>query len=165
VTISKTFVTAFGVGLAVIALAVAGIFIMQRGAHLQLPGKVLKVRTVPLDENSTLVAVDFRVTDPSDYPFQVHSVTVVLEDAAGNGSEGQTVSEMDTRRVFAGLPLLGQQYNDVLKERDRIGAHATADRMVMVRFELPESKLVARRRFLVRIEEVDGVVSEVAETK
>ena len=163
--ISKTLATAFGVGLAVIALAVAGIFYVQRGAHLELNGKVLKVRTVPLDENSSLAAIDFRVSDPSDYPFQVRSVTVILEDSSGNGAEGQTASEMDTRRVFAGIPLLGQQYNDVLKERDRVGAHASADRMVMARFEVPESKLEGRRRFLLRIEEVDGLVSEIKETR
>lgn len=157
--------TAFGVGIAVIALAVAGIFYIQRGAHLALPGKVLKVRTVPLDDNSSLAVIDFRVTNSSDYPFQVHSVTVVLEDAAGNGTEGQTASEMDVRRVFAGMPLLGKQYNEVLKERDRIGPHSTADRVVMARLEVPEQKLAARRRFLVRIEEVDGAVSEFGETK
>lgn len=164
-TISRTLVTAFGVGLAVIALAVAGVFYMQRGAHLELPGKILKVRTVPLDDNSSLAVIDFRVSDPSDYPFQVHSVTVILEDPSGNGAEGQTTSEMDTKRVFAGMPVIGQQYNDVLKERDRIGAHATADRMVMARFEVPEAKLAGRRRFLLKIEEVDGVTSEITEAK
>ena len=164
-TVSRTLATAFGIGLVAIALAVAGVFYMQRGAHLELPGKVLKVRTVPLDDNSSLAVIDFRVTDPSDYPFQVHNVTVTLEDPAGNGSEGQTTSEMDAKRVFAGMPLLGQQYNDVLKDRDRIGAHASADRMVMARFEVPEAKLAGRRRFLIRIEEVDGVTSEIAESR
>lgn len=163
--ITRTLATAFGVGLAVIALAVAGVFYLQRGAHLELTGKVLKVRTLALDDNSSLAAVDFRVTDPSDYPFQVHSVTVILEDKSGNSTEGQTVSEMDTHRVFASLPLLGEQYNDVLKERDRVGPHATADRMVMARFELPESKIGQRGRILVRIEEVDGAVAEISEPK
>ena len=41
----NTFAIAFGIGLAVIALAVGGIFFMQRGDKIELPGKILKVRT------------------------------------------------------------------------------------------------------------------------
>jgi hypothetical protein len=37
--------------------------------------------------------------------------------------------------------------------------------MVAARFEVPESKLVARKRFIVKVEEVDGMVSEIAEDK
>jgi hypothetical protein len=37
--------------------------------------------------------------------------------------------------------------------------------MVAVRFEVPESKLEARKRLLVRIEEVDGKVFDLSETK
>ena len=46
----KSFAAAFGVGLAIIALAVGGIFLMQRNDRIDLPGKILKVRTAPLDE-------------------------------------------------------------------------------------------------------------------
>ena len=44
------FAAAFAIGIAVIAVAVAVIFYMQRGARVGLTGKVLKVRTAPLDE-------------------------------------------------------------------------------------------------------------------
>ena len=43
----NNFLAAFGVGLAIIALAVGGIFLMQRGDRIELPGKILKVRTAP----------------------------------------------------------------------------------------------------------------------
>jgi hypothetical protein len=42
--------------------------------------------------------------------------------------------------------------------RDSIPPHNSWDRMVAARFEVPESKLEARKRLLVRIEEVDGKV-------
>jgi hypothetical protein len=163
--ISKTLAITFAIGIAVIAVAVGGIFYMQRGAHMVLPGKVLKVRTAPLDENSSIAVLDFRVTNPADYTFMAKAVTVVLEDAAGSQTEGVTSSEMDAERVLAGIPLLGQQYNQSLKERDKIMPHATRDFMVAARFEVPEAKLEARKRFLVRILEVDGVVSEFVEQK
>jgi len=144
-------------------VAVGSVFYMQRGAHLTLPGKVLKVRTAPLDDNSSIAVIDFRVTNPSDYNFMTKSVTIVLEDPSGNQTEGQTSSEMDAQRLFAGLPILGEKFNESLKQRDKVAPHSTIDRMVAARFEVPESKLAARKRFLVRVEEVDGMVSEFAD--
>ncbi len=47
--------------------------------------------------------------------------------------------------------------------RDKLPPHTSWDRMVAARFEVPESKLQARKRFLVRIEEVDGPVTEISE--
>ena len=79
----NNFLAAFGVGLAIIALAVGGIFLMQRGDRIELPGKILKVRTAPLDENSSIAVIDFRMTNPSDILFEVRTVTVELEDKSG----------------------------------------------------------------------------------
>ena len=163
--ISKTLAITFAIGIVVIALAITGVFYMQRGAHMVLPGKVLKVRTAPLDDNSSIAVIDFRVTNPADYAFMAKSVTAVLEEPSGNQIEGETSSEVDAQRLFAGIPLLGEKYNNSFKERDRIPPHSSRDFMVASRFEVPESKLAARKRFLVRIEEVDGVVSEIPEKK
>lgn len=156
---------AFAIGIAVIAVAVGSVFYMQRGAHMTLPGKVLKVRTAPLADNSSVAVVDYRITNPSDYNFMAKSVTLVLVDAGGNQVEGQTASELDAQRLFSGVPLLGQKYNDSLKERDKIAPHTTVDRMAAARFEVPEAALQARKRFLIRIEEVDGMVSEFSDQK
>jgi hypothetical protein len=131
---------------------------INRGAYIDLPGKILKVRTAPLDEASAIAVLDFRVTNPADYPFVIRKVTVALQDAAGNEAEGQTVSEVDARQLFQVIPLLGQKYNDTLLMRDSIPPHASWDRMVAARFEVPESTLAARKRLVVRIEEVDGKV-------
>ena len=35
--------------------------------------------------------------------------------------------------------------------------------MVAARFDAPEARIEARKRFLVRIEEVDGAISEISE--
>jgi hypothetical protein len=138
---------------------------VQRGAHLALPGKVLKVRIAPLDDNSSVAVVDFRVTNPSDYKFMAKSVTLALDDGSSLQMEGQTAPEMDAKRLFSGIPLLGEKYNESLKERDTVPPHGTLDRMVAARFEVPESKLAARKKFIVRVQEVDGMVSEFGEEK
>ncbi len=157
------FPPAMAIGVALVAIAVAGILYMQRGARVGLAGSILKVRTAPLDDYSSVAVIDFRFSNPSNVRFVVRTVTVLMEDAAGNQYTGQTVSEMDAKRLFEGLPLLGQKYNSTLVMRDSIPSHASEDRMVAARFEGPESKLESRKRFIVRIEDVDGPVTELSE--
>ena len=128
-----------------------------------LVGNIGKIRTVPLEDNSSVVVLDFHIQNPGNVLFAVRSVTVLLEEKDGKQYEGRTVSEMDAKRLFEGLPLLGQKFSDTLVERDRIPGHTAQDRMVAARFEAPESRLEARKRFLIRIEEVDGFVSELSE--
>jgi hypothetical protein len=157
------FVAAFAIGLACIAVAVGVVVYMQRGARVGLTGKVLKLRTAPLDEKSSIVVLDFRFNNPSSYPFVVRTVMVVLEDKDGKSYEGDTVSEVDAKRLFEGLPLLGPKFNDTLVMRDRIAPETSQDRMVAARFDAPETRLAARKRFVIRIEEVDGQITEISE--
>ncbi len=160
---SRTLAISLAIGLAVIALAVAGVFYIQRGSHIDLHGRFLKVRTAPLDEHSSAVVIDYRIENPSDFKFMAQSVTVIMEDKNGNGTEGQTASEPDARQLFANVPLLGEKYNESFKARDFVAPHSSADRMVAARFEVPDSQLPARKRFVIHIEEVDGAVVEFAE--
>jgi len=159
----KTFLAAFGIGLAIIALAVGGIFVMQRGDRIELPGKILKVRTAELDNDSSIAVIDFRITNPSDVQFEVRTVTVEMEDNQGKSYLGQSVSEMDAVRLFEGLPVLGQKYNKTLLMRERLGSRGSADRMVAVRFQAPLAMIDGRKRFIVHIEEVDGKSFEYSE--
>lgn len=160
---SKNFAIAFGIGLVCIAIAVGAIFYMQRGAHVDVHGKFLKVRTAPLDDNNSIVVIDFRIENPSDYGFKVRTVTVVLEDPSGNQTEGQTASDSAAKQALDGIPVLGPKYNDSLIMNDMIPPKNTWDRMIASRFEMPESKLQSRKRFIVKIEEVDGKISEISE--
>jgi hypothetical protein len=160
---SKNFAIAFAVGIGVIAVIVGGVLFMQRGARVGVAGNMLKVRTAPLDENSSVVVIDFRFRNPGEVRFVVRDVKVVMEDSAGNQFEGRTVSEPDAKALFAGMPLLGQKFNTTLVTRDVVAAHEAEDRMVAARFEAPESIIEKRKRFLVRIEDVDGPVSEISE--
>jgi len=163
--LNRTFLTALGVGLVVVAIAVAWMFYMQRGAHIEPAGKILKVRTLALDENSSVAIVDFRVTNSADYAVVVREVDVTLDAPNGSAVEGQTVPEMDAKRLFQYYPILGQKYNDSLIVRDRINPHATLDRMVAVRFDMPLAQLDARKRLRLRVVDVDGPSGELIETR
>ena len=150
-------------GLVLVAAAVAWMFYIQRGAHMELEGAILKVRTLATDENSSVAIIDFRVTNVADYVWMVRSVSVSLTEGQGYLVEGSTISDVDAARLFDYYPLLGQKYNNSLIPRMRIQPHQTLDRMIGVRFEVPEAQLQARKALTIRVEEVDGGLSEIVE--
>ena len=159
----STFAIAFVVALGAIALAVAGIFYMQRGAQIALPGRILKIRTVPIDDTHSVAVAAFRVHNASDYPFMVRTVTLILEDADGSQHPGLTSSEIDAQRFFDGTPALGPKYSKGWIARATVSGRAMEDHMVLASFEFPEARLQARKLFLVRIEEIDGKIFELSE--
>jgi hypothetical protein len=163
--VSKNILLASLAGIAALVIVVAIVLHAQRGAHIELTGKILKVRTAPIDENSSVAAVDFRVTDAADYSFMVKSVTLSIVDANGKEIEGQTVSEPDAKRIFDALPLLGPKYNSSLIIGEKIPPRQTIDRMTSARFEVPDSVLEARRNLMMRIDEVDGRATAVIVVK
>ncbi len=154
-----------GIGIVAVIVGILAIFYVQRGAHVELKGSVQKVRTLALDENSSAALIDFRVLNPSDYPFIVRKADVSMIEPGGNALEGLVIAEVDARRLFEYFPVLGQKYNDSLVIRTKVGPRQTIDRMLAVRFEVPESKLQARQRLVIRIEEIDGPVSEIVEVQ
>ena len=161
----KKFLTPLGIGLGIVAIGIAGMFYMQRGSHVELKGSVLKVRTAALDEDSSVAVIDFRFVNPSNYPFVVRTVDVTMEEKNGNVVKSEPVSEADAKQLFQAIPLLGQKFNDSLLMRDKIPAKQAEDRMIAARFSMPAEKLEQRKGFRIRIEDVDGPVSELAENR
>src|SRR5262252_1147563 len=91
---------AFAIGLAAIAIIVGAIFFIQRNDKIDLPGKILKVRTTELDKDSSVAVIDFRVTNPSDVLFEVRTVSVDMEDANGKHYAGQVSSDTDAASLM-----------------------------------------------------------------
>jgi hypothetical protein len=160
--LNKQFLWTFGIGLGVIVIAVAVIFVIQRGAHVELKGAILKVRTMGMDDNSSLAVVDFRFANPSDVPFVVRTVDVSAT-VDGQNYTSTPVPEVDAKRIFEYYPILGPKYNTSLISRDKIPGRTSQDRMIVARFEIPVAKLDARSNLKIRIEDVDGPVSELVE--
>ncbi len=150
---------ALGIGLGLVASGLGLYLYAQKDAHLELKGSILKVRTQATDAIGCVAILDFRVTNPSDYPWIVKSVEVSADIAEGT-IDAATAAESDARRVFEIYPVLGQRFNDAIKQKDRIGPHETVDRMVAVRFEAPESRITERTKITLKIVELDGAVAE-----
>ena len=99
---SKQFWAFLGVGLVVVAIAVSAIWSGTKSAHLELTGKILKVRSIPLEGGSSLVVVDFRVTNPSGIPFETQNVSLSMERYKEETLEGTEVAKPDAGHHVSG---------------------------------------------------------------
>ncbi|HEY7336114.1 MAG TPA: hypothetical protein VH639_14590 [Bryobacteraceae bacterium] len=162
---SKQFWIFLAVGVAVVAIALSVVWFGTASSHLELNGKILKVRTLALGQNASLVAVDFRVTNPSGVPFVVSDVTLKLVPATGPEIDGAPASRTDIDSVFQDEKLIGPRFNDVLTLQDKIPPNKTLDRMTAARFEIPESQIDQRKSLSLRLQDLDGTVVELKEEK
>jgi hypothetical protein len=156
---SKPFLIAFGAAVAVIAVLLGIGFHTTKGNHLAPTGSIGKVRTMKIADDITLMVVDFNVTNDSDRDMVVRTVDGTI-DTSGGAEQSSVVSAADAVEAFRDYPLLGEQYNPVMKERDVVPPHKTLDRMVCLRFDIPFDKVEARKGFTLHIEDVTGPVLE-----
>jgi hypothetical protein len=158
--VNKRLLIFFGVGLVAVLIAVVVILTTNKGAHLQLQGKILKVRTGALGEGNSIAVMDFRVENPSDKPFVVRIVEITLEKKDGAMEEGVTVSKSDLKQLFQYNRFLGDKYNDGLGLQDAIAPHSTVDRMVAAHFEVSNEDLEKAKAVHLSIQDVDGPLWE-----
>jgi len=163
--LNRQFLTFVGIGLLVVAVALAITLWGTKGAHLELQGKILKVRTLPTDEKNSIVVVDFRVTNESKQNFIVQDATVVITTADGKPLECDPIARQDVNRVMEYYKVLGPKYNETLIQRDKVAGGATMDRMVAASVPLTEEELGKRKALAVRLHDVDGPTFELTEGK
>ena len=157
---SKAFLITFGAAIAVIGVLIWVGFANTEGNHLAPTGSIGKVRTVKATDEVTFMVVDFKVKNDSDRDMIVRSVESAIDTADGGTVTGGGVAGADIKSAFRNYPLLGDQYNPILKERDTIPAHQQVDRMVGIRFDAPFDKVESRTRVILRLEDVTGPVVE-----
>jgi len=153
---SKQLLIFFGIGVVAVGIAVFLVVSGNEGSHLQLQGKILKVRTGALGDGNSIAVLDFRVENPSDVPFVVGNVVVSLEKKSGDPVEGINVSKSDLKQLFEYNRYLGDQYNDGLAMRDTIAPHQMVDRMVAAHFEVSNQALDSAKAVHLSLHDVDG---------
>src|SRR5579871_1486468 len=142
-SVSKTFWIFFAIAIVAAAIVAGMIWEGTKGAHLELDGKILHVRTLALNPKATIVIVDFRETNPSDVKFMVKDVQMTLEGV--DTDPGQIVPKADLATLFEYEKLLGPKFNDALSPGDTVAPHQTLDRMVGARFEVSEAVVQSRK--------------------
>lgn len=153
---SKQLLIFFAIGVLAVGAAVFFTVSGNKGSHLQLQGKILKVRTGALGEGNSIAVLDFRVENPSDIPFVVGNVELSLEKKNGEMMDGVTTSKGDLKQLFQYNKFLGDQYNDGLGLRDTIAPHTMVDRMVASHFEVSAQDLDASKAVHLTLRDVDG---------
>jgi hypothetical protein len=160
---NQRFAVGFGIGVVVLALGVYWGVLDSKGNHLDPTGKIGKVRTLKMDENATIVVVDFKVRNDADVAMTVRDIAVSMAIPGVGQGDGRMIAAPDLEKVFRNYPELGERYNPPLKVRDPIAGHAAIDRMVGIQFDLPEQAVASRSDLTVRIEDISGVVLELHE--
>jgi hypothetical protein len=162
--VSKQFLIFFGVGVVAIAIALVAIFAGTKGSHLELKGKIMKIRTGALSDQDSIAVLDFRVENPSDVPFVVRQVEVSLDEKDGSMAEGANIAKDDLKGLFQYNRFLGDQLNDALTIKDTIPPHTTVDRMVASRFDVTNRDLEASKAIHLSIQDVDGPLFETTQS-
>lgn len=159
---SKAFGITFGAAVAVIGILIWIGFAKTAGNHLAPTGKIGKIRTVKASDDLTYMVIDFSAKNDSDVDMTVHSVEGEVDTADGEMVMASPVAVADVKAAFQSYPLLGQQFNPVLKDRDKIPAHQSVDRMVGLRIDAPIEKVEGRKRVTLRVEDITGPVLELS---
>jgi len=162
---AKRVILMAGVAVALLAIGIAIALRANRPSHIEITGRIQKVRTQALDENGTAVFIDLRMTNPSKHNFIVRDVLVTLDTAKGDTVTGATAADADVDRLFEFFPAAGPRYNPTFKTGDRVGPGESFDRMVTARIDLPEADVRRRRGLTVRFTDVDAIRSEIAESE
>ncbi len=153
---SKPFAIAFGVAAIIIIALVWTGFEKTAGNHLVPAGSIGKIRTVGTSDDTTLMVIDFNLKNDSDRNMVVRSITGTVTTADGAALVGDLVAAADLGIVFQQYPLLGQQYNPVLKVRDVIAPHQLVDRMVAINLHASSAKIDQRKQVTLEIEDITG---------
>ena len=156
----KNFGRIFGAGLVVVALIVGFVFFAKRGDHLQPKGSIVKVRSIDLDEETSLLVLDVRLVNDSTVTMTTSAIDISVELADGSSVVGMILGKADLKGTFKYFPLLGEQFNETLALRDEIPAKSKVDRMIAASFNVPLAKFDARKRITVKISDASGTAAE-----
>jgi hypothetical protein len=135
------------------------IFLRQSGAHLDPKGSILKVRTVKLDDTNSAAVIELRLTNDADYPLVARTIEASAVAKSGE-APGNVVAEVDVKDLYKNFPALGEQFNPVMKARDKVPPRSTIDREVCATFGIPVEELDQRKDLVVRIQDISGPTLE-----
>jgi hypothetical protein len=158
---SKGFGIGFAITLVVIAVIVWRIADATKGNHLEPKTKVGKLRIQKVDENESIAILDFSVDNDSDRKLVVRTVEGFLNSPDGSVTDGSIVAARDLENIFKNYPQLGDEYNPPFKAWDEVKPHERLDRMIGVRFDVPDEKLARRKSIDLRLEDLSGIVVDV----
>jgi hypothetical protein len=153
------------IALAVVSAIVGGILFSTRHNKVEVTADILKVRSHQIDPASTIVAIDFRLDNPSTQQFVVRDVEVFLDTKDGKSLPGDIFAEVDAQRMFDYFKVLGAKHNTTLIRREKLNSGQSIDRMIAARFDASDAIVQDRKAVRLIIHDIDGPKSEVVEVR
>jgi hypothetical protein len=160
---SRGFMVALGIGMIVAGAFVVLVLYQQKGARLVLAGEITNVRTLGMDEKSSVALVDFKLTNQSQFPFVVGSTAMSMVDGNGETRDGSMVSDGHTKDLFEAFPVLGKKIGGGLATREKMAPGEARAVTLAARFEIPKGDADARKSIKVTVTEIDGTVTELSQ--
>ena len=129
------------------------------GEQARLEGKITDVRTLSVDDEASVLLVNFEAENITNLPFVAHERWLEVVDAEGDQFKGRTVNGVDLKDLFQYFSAeLGGMKDAPLVAQTRIEPGEKHRGLLAARFEMSKADLDARREIILRI--VDGVRRE-----
>lgn len=152
---SKTFPIFFGVAVAILALGAWLGWFGTSDSRLTMTGEILKVRSVEMTPETTLVIADFRMKNESNIVFNLRDAVLLWTDAQGKEHECDHVAGSDLQRILPHMPQVGPAFNKPFVIGDKVEAKAMMDRMTSGVAQASEAEFAKRQNVRLRITDID----------
>ena len=152
-------------GLLGAALVAGGIYFYNEGATPTLDGEITEVRTLAMDEASSVAIVNFRGVNTSDRTIFIHQRELTMTDENGAAHIGLPVQVVDIKSLFQYFPILGGMKDEPLLPRTEIEPGAELRGLVAARFNLPKHELDARKSLVLKLYNDQKRYTELAEIR
>jgi hypothetical protein len=141
-------------------LIAGGLLFFNRDTAPRLDGQITQVRTLGMDQNSSVAIVNFDAVNGSNNRLIIARRDLLVVDKAGAEHAGSTISVSDLQYLFQLYPALGGMGFEPLVDRVRLEPEQPLRGILAARFDLAKHDLDQRQAIIFRIEDVDGKRSE-----
>ncbi len=132
-------------------LIVAGAFIAYNwGATPRLSGEITQVRTLGMDDSSSVAIVNIEATNNSNYELSINYRQVDVIDSEGSLLEGRILSVFDIQQLFKYYPALGGMGDEPLVDDRQLASGESVRGLVAARFEIPKHELDLHKELIFR---------------
>lgn len=140
----------------VIILLVWRGFDETKGNHLAPAGFISNVRVQAIQEEETLMVIDFRLINDADVTMTAAKIDPWITTRGGQDIHGTLFASGDMPQTFKFYPSLGPILHPPLLLRGTIDGHQSKDFMVGVEFDVPARVVEGRKAVTLHIEDPTG---------
>lgn len=152
-------------GLLGAALVAGAILFYNKDATPTLSGEITEVRTLAMDEGSSVAIVNFTGTNASNRLMIIHQRELAITDQDGIVHTGLPIQISDVRNLFQYFPILGEMKDEPLPPRTELESGKELRGMVAARFNLPKNTLDSRQALVLRVYDAAKKMTAIEEVR